>query len=404
MKCMTFRLLIVGFLLGFMLCSGTTFAQQKKGFPMKLKKFPLTEFYNTPSTFSKNGKPGDLIRWENFDGYAVPPGVKATRILYGTKTSGGALAVSSGVVLVPPGEAPKEGWPVIAWAHGTSGVNRECAISLTAMGFAMYRIPNSHLKNGYAVVATDYAGLGSDSAVAYMDRIGNAWDVIYSVKAAQKAVPSLGQRWLAIGHSAGAHAMRGVAELQAHINDPSYLGIVSLSGLQDSRDPMVFISKNNPVLAIFICISVKELYPAFEYKDVLTEKGLELFEQVKSRCQGPGFGRPERSSIIGSEALKKDWDLNPYIDKYFKMDETGQERYKGPALVLIGENEKPYTLKNDPAVTQRMCQQGMDVLLKIIPGANHGSLLFRAIEDQTKWIADRFAGKEIPSNCETALR
>ena len=38
-----------------------------------------------------------------------------------------------------------------------------------------------------------------------------------------------------------------------------------------------------------------------------------------------------------------------------------------------------------------------------IPDANHGSLLFKAIEDQTKWIADRFAGKEDVGNCETIL-
>ena len=50
---------------------------------MNLKKFPLTDFFNTPDTFAENGKPGDLIRSENFDGYTVPRGVRATRILYG---------------------------------------------------------------------------------------------------------------------------------------------------------------------------------------------------------------------------------------------------------------------------------------------------------------------------------
>ena len=86
------------------------------------------------------------------------------------------------------------------------------------------------------------------------------------------------------------------------------------------------------------------------------------------------------------------------------MDESGQERYKGPALVLIGEKETPHTMKNDPAMAKLMCQQGADVLLKIIPDARHGSLLGKSIKDQMKWIADRFAGKEIPSNCETASR
>jgi len=115
MEYLKYRMLTVSFLVGLMLCPGITFAQPKKGFPMNLKKFPLTDFYNTSSTFAKNGKPGDLIRSEKFDGYVVSPGVEATRILYGTKTSKGDVAVSSGVVLVPPGDAPKGGWPVIAY-------------------------------------------------------------------------------------------------------------------------------------------------------------------------------------------------------------------------------------------------------------------------------------------------
>ena len=367
--------------------------------------FPLTDFYDTPESFAATGKPGDLIRSMEFDGYVLPQGAKATRILYGSTNSQGGLVTSSGVVLVPPGEAPKTGWPVIAWAHGTSGVNRTCAPSLTAENFANPWVgPNTYIKRGYAVVAVDYAGLGSDSPIAYMDRIANAWDVINSVKAAQKAVPSLGRRWIAVGHSAGAHTMRGVAELQTDINDPSYLGFVSMSGLGNARDPMVFISKMAPQLAFFIIISVKARYPDFDYADVLTEKGLELFEQEKARCQGPGFGPPEPSPLKGSEALKKDWDRNPYIDKYFKMDESGQERYRGPALVLIGDKETPHTMKNDPAVAKRMCQQGVDVLFEIIPDAEHVTLLGKSIKEQVDWIADRFAGREIPNNCETILK
>jgi acetyl esterase/lipase len=395
MKTINHRMLAIWILVGLLSYVGAANSKEL---------LPLTDFYDTPKSFAGTGKPGDLIRSMKFDGYELPQGAKATRILYGSTDSQGGLVVSSGVVLVPQGEAPEGGWPVIAWAHGTSGVNRTCAPSLAAACFADYRVPNNYLKNGYAVVAADYAGLGSDSPIAYMDRIANAWDVINSVRAAQKAVSSLGRRWLAVGHSAGAHTMRGVAELQADMNDPSYLGIISLSGLGNSRDPMVFISKMAPQLGFFICISVKARYPDFDYADVITDKGLELFEQVKTKCQGPGFGRPKPPPIKGTEALKKDWHLNPYIDKYFKMDESGQEKYKGPALVLIGEKETPHTLKNDPAVAKRMCRQGQDVLFKIIPDANHFNLLGKTMEDQLNWVADRFAGKEIPSSCETILK
>ena len=35
----------------------------------------------------------------------------------------------SGTLTVPKGKAPKGGWPVIAWAHGTTGIADSCAPS-----------------------------------------------------------------------------------------------------------------------------------------------------------------------------------------------------------------------------------------------------------------------------------
>jgi hypothetical protein len=61
-------------------------------------------------------------------------------------------------------------------------------------------------------------------------------------------------------------------------------------------------------------------------------------------------------------------------------------------------------MKNDPAVAKRMFQQGQDVQFTMIPGGNHFNLLHKSLEVQMKWIADRFAGREIPNNCETILK
>ena len=363
--------------------------------------FPITDFYDTPESFAAKGQPGDVIRSKKFDGYNLPEGVEATRILYGTKTSQGDLVTCSGVVLVPPGEAPEGGWPVIAWAHGTSGVTRRCAPSLMAECFADYGGPCIYAENGYALVAADYAGLGSDYPVNYMDRISNGWDVINGVLAAREAVPALGRKWLAIGHSAGAHAMRGVAELEADINDPSYLGVVAISGLGDVRTPMVVLSKEAAFLAIYLTEAVKAHYPAFNQAEILTERGLELLETLKSACSGPGTPIPEEPPVKGSELLIENWERNPYIDKYFKLDETKQEKYRGPVLVISGEEEPPPTLANDIEAAKRMCEQGVDVQFIMIPKADHFTLLNASIKEQLDWIADRFAGREIPNNCET---
>jgi len=365
---------------------------------------PLTDFYDTPESFTTTGKPGDLIHSERYDGYKLAQGVKATRILYGTTNSRGDLVTSSGVVLVPRGKAPEGGWPVIAWAHGTSGVNRRCAPSLMAENYSDSKAPNIYTEMGYAVVATDYAGLGTDYPLDYLDRISNGWDVINSVKAARAALPELGQKWLAIGHSAGAHAVRGVAELQADINDPSYLGIVSVSGLGDARTPMAVLSKFAPSLVIYISESVKARYSDFNQADIFKEKGQELLEKVKTNCSGPGTPRPKEPQPKGSEVLAQNWESNPYIDKYFKLDETNLEKYQDPVLVINGKKEIPPILANDIEAVKRMCQRGVKVQLELIPDANHISVLSASIKEQMDWAADRFAGREAPSNCNTILK
>ena len=70
---------------------------------------------------------------------------------------------------------------------------------------------------GFAVIATDYAGLGTPGPHQYDNKIPQANDVVYSVPAARAAVPSLGRRWVTIGHSQGGVAVWGVAELEARL-------------------------------------------------------------------------------------------------------------------------------------------------------------------------------------------
>src|SRR5580704_16693718 len=120
---------------------------------------------------------------------------------------------------------PAGGCPVIAWAHGFNGAARQCAPSLMR---GLYYGPflSMYVNLGYAVVATDYAGLGTDFHNAPLDTRSNAMDVIYSIPAARAAVPQLGARWLAMGESQGGLAVVGVAELEGEIRDANYLGSI----------------------------------------------------------------------------------------------------------------------------------------------------------------------------------
>ena len=75
----------------------------------------------------------------------------ATRILYHTRTADNTDTLASGVVLVPYGTPPKDGWPLLAWSHGTSGVARVCAPSLMTSLFYNWEGLYAYVILGYAV-------------------------------------------------------------------------------------------------------------------------------------------------------------------------------------------------------------------------------------------------------------
>jgi len=60
-----------------------------------------------------------------------------------------------------------------------------------------------YVKLGYAVVAGDYAGLGTNFRNAFVDMQSNGADVINSIAASRAAVQQLGPRWVAIGEAEG---------------------------------------------------------------------------------------------------------------------------------------------------------------------------------------------------------
>jgi dipeptidyl aminopeptidase/acylaminoacyl peptidase len=82
------------------------------------------------------------------------------RILYTSRDvrwHAGIVPVS-GTLYTPKGTPPSGGWPVVAWAHGTLGVADSCAPSWTTHIPRDAAYINQWLKQGFAVVATDYQG------------------------------------------------------------------------------------------------------------------------------------------------------------------------------------------------------------------------------------------------------
>ncbi len=362
---------------------------------------PRTALYDTPKSLSAT-KPGTLLRQEAFDGYDIPEGARAVRILYHSTDGEGHDVATSAAILIPAGASPARGWPVIAWAHGTSGVARQCAPSLMKDVYYGEELMVM-VRAGYAVVATDYSGLGTAGAHRYMDRYAQANDVIFSIPAARTAVPELGRGWVADGHSTGGRAVWGVAEIEGKRHDAGYLGSVAVAPGVDLR-MMSLLHMAEPVPAgyyfDYLAYAIHRKTPSFQVSDMLTKQSMARFYDVTTKgCYSYTAHYP--GDLEPSKKLKPGWEKTEAAERLFRVNEPGKVSLGGPMFIVAGDQDHTIQLVAVRDAVSKACRRGGALNFRIYPGLDHGPTMEKSIPDQLSWIADRFAGKAVKGECGT---
>jgi len=351
---------------------------------------PLTSFYDTPHPLPP-GKPGELIRSEPIDQYNLPYELSVLRVLYHSRTANGEDVAVSAVVLVPDGKPPAGGWPVIAWAHEFRGAARQCAPSLMK-NLGAGPILAMYANLGYAVVATDYSGLGADSGKPVLDMHSNELDVIYSVAAARAAVKEVGPKWIALGPFEG--GMAAVAVSESEVRDPNYLGSVATSGVADAQEAYQrFAQGSSNRMPLVLASTVKALYPEFQVSDMLKDTALPAYQRVAETCGG------ETESEFTTGMLKPGWESNRFVKEFFGRNTPGQKPAHGPLLVISGEADPAIPAEMTGKTVARMCKQGSRILFLKYPDLDASGAMGASVADQISWIKARFAGYVAPGNC-----
>jgi hypothetical protein len=157
-----------------------------------------TTFYDAPRSLLP-GRPGSLVRSERIAG--APLGAAAYRVLYRSRGLKDEPIFVSGAVVVPGGEPPAEGRPIVSWAHPTTGITPRCAPSLAIFLFQQIQGLRSFVERGYVVAATDYPGLGTPGPHPYLVGDSEARAVIDAVRVAG-GMPGAGggKRFVVWGH------------------------------------------------------------------------------------------------------------------------------------------------------------------------------------------------------------
>ena len=366
---------------------------------------PRTDFYDSPSPLPW-APAGTLIRAEPTGDYQVAGRhIPATRMLYHSRTSRGRDVAVSGVVLVPAGKPPEGGWPVVVDAHGTSGIARPCAPSLMRdlyHGNQMTRF----LDAGYAVVAPDYAGLGTTGRPEFLNKTAEAEDVVSALRSARQARPALSGRWVTWGHSQGGGAALGVAENQRRDPQAGYLGAVVTS---PAADLTAIVSRlaTLPGLGGFVPLVVQGAAysdPRIHPDELLAPPAVARLNLARTGCLDEVMAG--YSDLSGSDLVRPGYLADPQLARYLERNTTGRRPVGGPVLLVQGEADSVVPEAATDQVAAQLCHAGSRVDYRTYPGLAHDTYPGQAVgiddgamDDILAWTADRFAGRPAGSTC-----
>ncbi|KAL8820044.1 MAG: hypothetical protein Q9223_001650 [Gallowayella weberi] len=383
------------------------------------------DFYTVP-TNSSNLPAGTLLKLElytNTSDYTLPPQTALSRILFQSKTLNGSLVPGSAYILWPysPRVQPDGTYPVIAWAHGTSGAFPACAPSHIRNLWYQFTAAFTLALQGYVVVAPDYAGLGVSKTAdghpiihQYLASPAAANDLFYAVEAAQSAFSTLSKEFVVMGHSQGGGAAWAAAERQAKTPVKGYLGAVVASPATNIVEILQLAANAVGTEAVLEMLAgavailgrgVPTVFPDFDVGEVLTPAGVQRL-RVLEQIQGCNSANAELFSgspmpLVRSNALE-----NEHVQALQSLAATGGKAIAGPMLVLQGTNDSNVLAPVTTKYVDLTCERNRGSAIEYITydGVAHVPTMYVSQRDWLRWIEDRFAGKKMDSECNKMQR
>lgn len=360
-------------------------------------------FYDIAAADS-GGPPGRLLRSEPF-ARGMPPDADARRILYTTSRADGAPAVASALVILPrrPAAAPRD---IVAWAHGTTGLARGCAPTLLARPLAHTPAVTQALARGWAIVATDYVGLGAAGRHAYLVGEESARGVLDAVQAARgDAALGLGARFVVWGHSQGGHsALWAGMRAPTHAPALELRGVAALAPASD-LPALVAAARASPfgkIVSSYMITAYAAAYPDIDADAYLKSWARPIVADMAGRCVG---GYETLVSVAGAMALGDGvFARDPIVGRLGARLTANVPREPIAAPVLIAQGDRDDLVS--PAIqaghVAARCAAGQAIDYRVYAGRDHLSLVAAGspLEDELiVWTADRLAGRPAAPGC-----
>jgi pimeloyl-ACP methyl ester carboxylesterase len=292
---------------------------------------PVGDAFYTPPLPLPDGERGDPIYQRPLDNLtaALDDGDNWL-VLYQSQDAHGNAVATSGIIAVPRTDAPVGGFPVISWAHGTTGVADLCAPSrdqLTSQAYRMnvyvHTLLNAFLREGWVVVMTDYDGLGTtDRRHPYLLGVSEAASVLDIVRAARCLFGNrISPRFAIVGHSQGGQAALFAASHAPARDDLNLVGVAAIApanhllGLVRAGALLPAKNEGYGYIPLLLCGAIGG-DPRIRPEQVLSDMAFtQYWPHVDQRCRAGLSQDDSWGGLLGTQQFKPSYPTVPNDDQ-----------------------------------------------------------------------------------------
>jgi hypothetical protein len=365
-----------------------------------------------PPDMSDTG-PGSLVDVKPVTGIGAFDDANATAVRVTFKsTSGrdGTPSLVTGVVVVPPGQPPKGGWPVVAFGHAMTGVQPKCAPTLAEdyWGYSLTIV--SLLSRGFVVAFPDFEGLGVEGSIhSAVDATTLGNNMIDAARAAHRVLPAASPQWAAWGLGEGGLGAWAAAERAGTYGaGMDLVGAVAFSPYAD-LSPLVTAAEQGtlggPVQArnyIWILQSLSNMDPELDLDLYRSGVARERWDSLAD-CAPPDPEETKQLLVDLNPNDLKPRDPGAAADLRRRLAALGvPANYptpgSAPVLVAFGTLDNSSPPDGIQRAIDRACAKGerIEVLTRV---GGYNASDDQMVDAAIGWLYSRFAGERLGNVC-----
>lgn len=308
----------------------------------------------------------------------------AYRMVYATPDQHGNPALSTAAVFLPKRPPPDTGYRLIAYGHGTVGLGDQCAPSARTYDPDTAAFLSSLLDVGYALLISDYQGLGTPGVHPYLHGMTEANSIVDSIRAVGELDLPLSHEWVMVGHSQGGHAALFTSRFARQIDNDvgsRLLGTVALGPGVNIERLVPMVRPDLPaappglvVYALLIVAGMRETYPDLPIGDFLTPRGQMLVDLARDRCAWPVRDIVEglQPRDVLARAVAELPAIGELLDEYLAVPAHG---YDTPLLIVQGLPDIAVPAPLPLSFAAELAANGQAHELIVHPSADHLAVL-----------------------------